>query len=344
MLSYSCQQRLIAWVSKFPSRKTFVGFILTPILLNTMTACSFAQKPDTRDSTERPIRDQQEIPDNEMLSGQLVHQGRMRTYHLYLPKGYNRSQSLPLVMAFHGGYGKGKRFARNTGFNEIADQEGFVVVYPDALNMHWNDGRGTASPDVDDVGFVRTLLERLIRFRNIDPSRIYATGISNGGFFTQRLACEMSDTIAAFATVSATLPEELKSSCQPKKPVSILMINSPQDELVPWEGGETGGLGGRVLSVPNTVEFWRKENAASPVAETQALPVIDPSDSTRVRLSRYSGGRRGSEVLLYTIQGGGHTWPDGNNSHHIINRVGKTSRQLKASQAIWNFLRRHTLS
>lgn len=286
---------------------------------------------------------QQESLDSDMLSGQLLYQGQMRTYHLHLPKDYNRNQSLPLVLAFHGGFGRGDRLARNTSFNELADREGFIVVYPDALDKHWNDGRGTTNPDIDDVGFVKALIERLIRFRNIDSSRIYAMGISNGGFFTQRLACEMSDRIAAFAAVSATLPEQLKSSCQPKNPVSMLMIHSPEDQLVPWNGGETGGRGGRVLSVPDTIAFWRQENDSSPKAETEALPVIDPDDSTRVSMSRYSGGRRGSEVILYTIKGGGHGWPNSKNPQSS-SRDERASRQLKASQIIWNFFQQHSLS
>jgi polyhydroxybutyrate depolymerase len=246
-------------------------------------------------------------------------------------------------MAFHGGYGSGKRIARNTGFNEIADQEGFIVVYPDGINRHWNDGRGTANPEIDDVGFVKVLIERLVKFRNVDPSRIYATGLSNGGQFTQRLACEMSDQIAAFAAVSATFPAALKPNCKPKNPVSILMINSPNDPLVPWEGGEGRGLGGQILSVPETVELWRKHNGCSPVAQTESLPNIAPSDGTRVRVSRYTGNCNRSEVLIYAIEGGGHGWPDGY-ENAPTSMAGKTSRQLKASQAIWNFFKRHSLS
>ncbi|HEY9726873.1 MAG TPA: PHB depolymerase family esterase [Chroococcales cyanobacterium] len=287
---------------------------------------------------------QQEAPTrDDMLSGRLIYQGQARTYHVYLPSNYDRNRSWPLVLAFHGGFGSGKRIARNTGFNEIAEREGFIVVYPDGIDKHWNDGRGTVNTDVDDVGFVRALIDRLVRNRNVDPSRVYATGISNGGQFTQRLACELSDKIAAFAAVASTFPAALRSNCNPKNPVSMLMINSPEDPLVPWQGGEGGGIGGRILSVPETVELWRKHNKCSPVAQTQSLPTIAPNDGTRVRMSRYQGDSPRSEIVLYTIEGGGHTWPDGHDNA-VISRVGKTSRQLKGSQAIWNFFKRHSLS
>lgn len=343
MSLYSCQQRVVAKTRKSPSRTAFIGILLVLLLLNLTTACALAQRRDGSRIRERLLGNtQQEARTNDMLSGKLIYQGRLRTYHLHLPKGYNRNRSTPLVLAFHGGYGSGKGFAKTTGLNNLADREGFVVVYPDGIDRHWNDGRGTANPGINDVGFVRVLIDRLIRFRNIDSSRIYATGISNGGFFTQKLACEMSDKIAAFAPVAAPLPELLKSSCKPSKPISIVMINSPEDRFVPWKGGEVKG-GGQTLSVPQTVERWRQHNASSSVAEAQTLPVINPSDSTRVRFSRYSGGRGDSEVVLYTIEGGGHTWPGGNDplSPRV---VGKTSRQISANEVIWKFFQRHVLS
>jgi polyhydroxybutyrate depolymerase len=348
------QQEHLAKVTKSPLKRSLVVFITILSLLNATTGCSLGQTQEKQTIGERPVESSQREsplespqqkapPSDDMLSGKLVYQGQVRTYHLHLPSGYNRNRSWPLVLAFHGGYGSGKRLARNTGFNALADQEGFIVVYPDGINRHWNDGRGTANPNIDDVGFVRALIDRLVRYRNIDPSRIYATGISNGGQFTQRLACEMSDKIAAFAPVAATFPAAIKSSCKPKNSVAMLMINSPQDPLVPWQGGEGGGLGGKILSVAETVEFWRKHNNCSPVGQTQALQNIAPSDGTQVRVSSYSGGCPRSEVILYTIEGGGHTWPDGR-ENAVISRVGKTSRQLRASQVIWNFFKRHSLS
>ncbi len=360
------QQQSLVKVTKSPLNRVLIGFIVILSLLNATTGCGLSQEWDRRPIGERSIenspwntpidRPQREAPNsndseeeaptrNGMLSGRLIYQGQVRTYNVHLPSGYDRSRSWPLVLAFHGGYGSGKRIARNTGFNEVADREGFIVVYPDGIDRHWNDGRGTVNTDIDDVGFVSDLIDRLVKFRNVDPSRIYATGISNGGQFTQRLACEMSDKIAAFAAVASTFPAALKPNCNPKNPVAMLMINSPEDPLVPWKGGEGRGLGGQILSVPETVEFWRKHNGCSSVAQTQALQRIAPSDGTEVKMSSYSG--RGScsraEVILYTIEGGGHTWPDGR-ENGPASRVGRTSRQLKGSQAIWNFFKRHSLS
>jgi polyhydroxybutyrate depolymerase len=354
MVLHFWQSQNLAKVTISPLQRLLIGFIILVSLVNATTSCALAQIGDRRPLEERPLEEspqklliansQQEAPTrNRMLSGRLIYQGQARIYHLYLPSNYNRTRSWPLVLAFHGGYGSGKRMARNTGFNDLADREGFIVVYPDGVDRHWNDGRGTVNTEIDDVGFVGALIDRLVTNRNVDPSRVYATGISNGGQFTQRLACEMSDKIAAFAAVASTFPAELKSRCNPKSPVSMLMINSPEDPLVPWQGGEGRGLGGRILSVPETVELWRKHNKFSPVAQTQSLPTIAPNDGTRVRMSRYQGDSPRSELVLYTIEGGGHTWPDGRENAGM-SRVGRTSRQLKASQAIWNFFKRHSLS
>lgn len=371
------QQRSILKAHRNNPRMAVLGFFLILSMLNLMSACGMAQVGDKNRDKERVVAQQTpetEPPANEkrrfrarqrlqqnsspeslndqnnfnsdMLSGKIVYQGQMRTYHLHLPQNANRSNSLPLVIALHGSFGSGEKFAKNTNFNALADQEGFAVVYPDAIDTHWNDGRGTVSPNVDDVGFIKALIEQLVRFRNIDKSRIYAAGLSNGGMLTQRLACEMSDQIAAFASVSGSLPKPLESQCKPKNPVSILMINSPNDQLVPWNGGEIRGRGGEVLSIPETVAWWREQNGSTSKPVANSLPVRDYSDSTRVREARYSGGRGGSEVILYTVDGGGHSWPDTNSNEHnpTRERFGKRSRQIDASQVIWTFFQRHTLN
>lgn len=370
----SWQQGSVPKVDKYHPRMAFLGFLVILSLLNLMTACGMAQSRDSSrvkeqlsvqqtpqteplaeakrrprarqrlQSNQEESLNEQDNPASDMLSGKIIYQGQMRTYHLYLPKDYSRRGSLPLVLALHGGFGSGEKFSKNTNMNALAAQEGFAVVYPDAIDNHWNDGRGTVSNEVDDVGFIKALIEQLIKLRNIDKSRIYAVGLSNGGLFTQRLACEMSDKFAAFASVSASLPESLKSNCKPPNPVSMLMINSPDDKFVPWDGGEIRGRGGEVLSVPETIAWWREHSGCSPTPIANSLPVRNYTDSTRVREARYSGGRGGSEVILYTINGGGHSWPDTSERHQNNSRFGKRSQQINANEVIWKFFQRHSLS
>ena len=260
---------------------------------------------------------------------------------------------MPLVLLLHGGGGTGEGMEKLTlgGFNRLADREGFVVVYPDGIEKHWNDGRGLEAyrahrENMDDVGFISTLIDHLIKISKVDPNRIYAAGISNGGQFSQRLACELSDRIAAIGVVAIQLPEHLSTSCSPKRPVSVLMMPGTEDPLVPWEGGEIGFRRGRkfgrVLSVPESMRFWANQNQCplSPLITHE--PDRDPKDDTRVRREGYGPCSRGNEVLLYAIEGGGHTWPGG---HPYLPSwiIGKTSRDIDANEVIWDFFKRHVL-
>ncbi len=345
---YSWQQRFIAMKSKSPLRSVFVGILLLMFLLNLASACGLAQTPERRIPRERPRRgiQQEELSAGDMQES-ITYQGRMRTYILHTPRNYSPSRLMPLVLVFHGGNGKGIGVEKRTRFSDLADREGFFVAYPDGVGGHWNDGRlDSDNPDVDDVGFVRTLIDHLVKTKNIDSSRVYATGISNGGAMTHRLACELSDKIAAFAPVSSSLSVRLASSCKPSRQVSMLMFNSPDDPFLPWEGGEGRGRGGVKLSVPQTLDWWRKQNNCSSQAENKTLPPTTASDGTQVMMSRYSGCRGGSEVILYTIQGGGHSWPgaeDVRNQRRRERVFGRTTRQISATQTIWQFFQRHSL-
>ena len=130
-----------------------------------------------------------------------------RNYLLHVPKSSRAGRRTPLVLVFHGGGGHDWNMPGFTHFDELADEQGFIVAYPDSFNKNWNDTRGL-SP-ADDVGFIRALIDEVSRSHPVDPHRIYATGISNGGFFSNRLACDLADRIAAIASVAATMPESL---------------------------------------------------------------------------------------------------------------------------------------
>lgn len=292
--------------------------------------------------------------DSQDTEGSIMVGGLKRTYLMHIPPDRDQSQPMPLVIALHGGGGSGSGMVETTqgGFNVLANEEGFVVVYPDAVENHWNDGRSKEEVDykahqenIDDVGFISALIDQLIKEENVNPQRVYVTGMSNGAMMTYRIAAELSEKIAAAAPVDGNIPENLAANYTPGKPVSMLVINNTADPLMPWLGGDiTGPFGnkklGKVLSVSESIKLWVEHNQCSIIpAETTKLD-NDPNDGTQVRRITYTGGLEGTEVILYAIEGGGHIWPGG--SSKLRERViGKTSQEINANEVIWNFFKKH---
>ena len=263
--------------------------------------------------------------------------GTIRNYLLHVP-ALLPATPVPLVLVFHGG-GHDWNMPGFTHFDDLADQENFVVAYPDAVNRHWNDSRGLTDASADDVAFTRALIADVSRAHPIDAHRIYATGISNGGFFSNRLACDLSDRIAAIASVAATMPKTLVPDCKPKRPVSVLYMHGTEDPLVPINGGEVGFVHGKKrgesISLADAAKFWRDVDHIPSTAHTKPLP-DHYDDGTHVRLQVWSGGNDDTEVDVYTIEGGGHTWPGG--PQYLPKFiVGKASQNLNATRAIWEF-------
>lgn len=269
--------------------------------------------------------------------------GLERTCSVHVPPSYRKGMAVPLVLVFHGGGGTGEGMEKLTHMDEVADDGGFMVVYPDGVDGNWNDGRPEINPGVDDVGFIRDLLGRLEADYSIDAGRVYATGISNGGFMSYRLAFDMADRFAAIAPVGALLTEQLYAGPPPSSPVSVLLIEGTDDPFVPWSGGEiSAGLRsrGQVVSTDSTIDYWVTAEACSTPPTVTDLPDSDPADGTRVRSESYGGGRDGTAVELLAIEGGGHTWPGG--TQYLPERtIGRTSRDIDASRVIWEFFEAH---
>jgi polyhydroxybutyrate depolymerase len=261
-----------------------------------------------------------------------------RTYLLHIPVSLDRSAPAPVVLVLHGAGGRGAGFARHTGFSELADEQGFIAVYPDGIRRRWNDGR-TSGLSQDDVGFIRSLLDTLGAEFAVDTRRIYATGISNGAMFSYRLACDLPDTFAAIAPVAGALPADLASRCTQAEPVAIAAFQGTADRFVPYLGGAVVQRRGRVLSAEETMAFWARVDGCS-LSPTSALePDRAPDDGTRVRRSDYPGCGKDRELVLYTIEGGGHTWPGGPSVARLV--VGRVSRDIDATPTIWDFFARH---
>lgn len=285
----------------------------------------------------------------------IIHDGLKRKFRVFKPSVVNTSFRMPVVIALHGrgSSSMGMVILTRRGFEKLAEREKFIVVYPDGIGMSWNDGRVDEEAndrafrdEIDDVGFISALIDHMIGKYNADPSRIFVTGISNGAIMAYRLACELSDKITAIAPVDGNIPEMLYPGCSPSCPVSVLAINNVDDPLVPFDGGEIYVRRrkvklGKILSTEKSIEFWVSRNkcVVSPVVTEEEDR--DPRDGTRVIRKYYGNGIGGTDVVLYEIKGGGHTWPGGI-QYKPEAVIGKTSRDIDASEVIWSFFKNHS--
>ena len=266
--------------------------------------------------------------------------GRTRSYLLHVPP--HVTGRVPLVIALHGGGGTAEGQQKLSQLDPIADREGFIVVYPESVTRNWNDGRhgNGAREDVDDVAFVRALIDTLVASYPIDPARVFATGISNGGIMSYRLACELSDKIAAIAPIVGAVSAELAPRCHPARTVSILAMNGTADPVVPWQGGEVHVLRdrGAVLGAEASVAlFAGVAHCGAPLTTWE--PDRDLDDGTRVQHVVYTGCDH-VDVELLNIDGAGHTWPGGK-QYLPVALIGRTSREFSASERLWRFFAEH---
>lgn len=262
--------------------------------------------------------------------------GQVRTATVHAPNPLPDLWKVPLVVAFHGRLGDGDAQQKLSHFNQIADAGGFIAVYPDGYKRSWNDGRKDTPSNRDgvrDVKFVRMLLDQLEKDYPVDTRRVYALGMSNGGFFAQRLGCVMAGRFAAIATVASVLPKTMAKRCKPVRPMPVLMIMGTEDPLVPYKGGGFGEA--MLLSAKATAKLWR-DLAGCGKPTSRRLRDRDPKDHTAVRLLNANKCKRGSAVKLYSVHGGGHTWPGGQ-QYLPEPTIGRTSRDFDASRTIWTF-------
>jgi polyhydroxybutyrate depolymerase len=265
--------------------------------------------------------------------------GLERTYLARVPAKSDAQTALPLVIALHGGNGSGQGVRSLTGFDAVADANGFVVAYPDGYSNSWNDARGAtdaADAGVDDVAFVAALIDDVAARTPIDQRRVYVTGISNGGMMSVRLACQLSERITAAAVVAANVPELQTANCAPVRAVPMMFVHGDQDPVAPRAGGALPfGEGGNVLSTTASVAFWNKRNGCS--ATPTSTTTIDPAvDGTSIATTRYASCAAGAENRFYDVVGGGHTWPGGE-QYLPVSRIGRTSTDMNASQEMWRF-------
>lgn len=271
--------------------------------------------------------------------------GRTRTYRVYVPSSLPVGAPVALLVALHGGTGWGAQFERNSGFDEIAEANGFLVVYPDGVGIGadgtdtrtWNAGvccGPAARTGVDDVGFVRQLIDRLATEFTIDPRRTYAAGHSNGGFLAYRLACELSDRIVAVGLQAGGLTVP---SCTPTRPVSLLHVHGTADTNVPIVGGVGTGL--------SKVDFPPALDSVTTVATADgcaAGPVIttDPSNAD-LTISTWTPCAADAEVRFVAVAGATHAYMGSTRAQGAPADVGVPYAGLDVSLLIWQFLADH---
>ncbi len=269
----------------------------------------------------------------------IPHGGYERTYLLHLPTGYSEADSMPLIIAMHGGFGNAFNLENQSQLSVKADAENFMVVYPEGVEggffniSSWNAGwccGYSSSSNIGDVGFINTLLDTLISKYSIDTNRIYATGMSNGGFMSYRLACELSARIAAIAPVAASMS---MTTCTPVRPVPVIEFHSYLDENVPYLGGIGSGPSDHYNPPQDSVlNVWANLNSCSVINDT----VLDNAQYTFII---WRDCDCNSEIQQYITQDGGHSWPGG-----MQTATGDpVSNYINATDLMWTFFKQYSL-
>jgi polyhydroxybutyrate depolymerase len=271
--------------------------------------------------------------------------GRTRTYLVHVPAKHDPKAPAPVVLVFHGGGSNAEQMVRFCGLNETADKHGFIVVYPNGTGrlekvLTFNGGNCCAfamRQGVDDVAFTGALLDDLATVANVDPKRVYATGMSNGAIMAYRAASELSDRIAAIAPVGGPMGTE---TCSPTRPVSVIHFHGLDDEFAPFAGGKGKGVSGTdFFSVEHCIQAWVKANGCKDEPTVEELP-DKANDGTKVTHKTYGGGKDGAEVVLVAIEGAGHTWPG---REPLLKFLGKSTKNISANEMMWEFFEKHSM-
>lgn len=266
-----------------------------------------------------------------------------RCYYLYAPPDYDPAEPVPVVFSFHGFLSNPTSHALITGWHMLADQEGFLVVYPQGTGFpqRWDAGETWGVSDVDDVQFLIDMIDDLSAIAAVDAARIYVNGFSNGGGMTVHIGCEAAGRVAAIGSVAGAVVS--MDDCNPSRPLPAMAFHGTADPVVPYEGGDLDGWLLRwaagltdaptyFLGAEEWIASWAEGNGCDPTPES-----IPPQGD--VRGIRYTGCEQDASVVLYTIVGGGHSWPGG----MPIPFVGKTTRDIDATEELWTFYQAYSL-
>lgn len=276
--------------------------------------------------------------------GSFMYDGVMRNYLVFLPQGYGGELDFPMVINLHADTRSAQLHLEYTLMNAVADTAGFIVVYPDAYyfnaagqkSFNRDDINATpppTTPDTRDVGFINALIDTLDSHYRIDLDRIYACGWTGGGTMSLKLACQLNNRIAAVASVTGELSIATANGCAANRAMPVIIMHGTADPIVLY-GGKPGWH-----STEQTASHWANlNNCLEP--DTVLLPNSDPNDGCTVEKFTYPDGDYGSQVILYKVIGGGHSWPGA----AFNNGIGNTNRDINAGVEIWNFFKNYRLS
>ncbi len=272
----------------------------------------------------------------DMSTVKLTSSGEERSYLLYVPKSYNSKTPAPLVISLHGYTSKPSDIAYSSRWNDLADEEGLITVYPLGYSSptYWHifeyayGGRNVQT----DVQFISDLIDQLEENYNIDPSRIYVNGISMGGGMSYVLACSLAERIAAVGSVSGAY-NYLLENCTPSKPVPLIAFHGTEDTAVPYDGGVNSAYGITYPAVPEFIQAYAENN--------QCMKINSIPQEGEIRSVKYSHCAQNADVQLYTIIGGGHTWPG--DTPAATPTWGYTTQQIDAARLMWQFFEQHPL-
>jgi polyhydroxybutyrate depolymerase len=331
------------------------------------TAALQAQDAQQQQDPQQPQAQQQPPAQAQDAQEEVEVNDHTRTFVVHLPQGYDSQQHYPLVILLHGLDQDAAEMARLTHFNEFADRDSIIAVYPNALRGRWNLGAGEprpyrrgpyrgpriygpgypppgprpepgerreGAPRSQDIQFLNRMLDKLATHYSVDTRRIYATGLGEGGFMALRMGCSMADRVAAIAVVGAAMPRML--NCVPSRPVPALLMNGTDDPIVPYDGGRYKDGLLHLLSAEDSAKEWARLNHCSAKPSESKLPSLkEGGKDTRVYI--FDDCQENAQVALYSVKGGGHTWPGGE-QYMTEKEVGKTSNALNANETIWSFL------
>jgi polyhydroxybutyrate depolymerase len=265
------------------------------------------------------------------------HSGNWRSYRLYIPASYTPGTAAPFILNMHGLGSNATEQQGYSNFAPIADTAGFLMAYPQGLTAqgltYWNVGI-PLTPNTDDVGFLSALIDTVARRYRIDLHRVYATGMSMGGYMSHYLALRLNNRITAIASVTGTMYSGVYARATPGRPVPMMQIHGTADSTVPYDGNAIG------IPIDTLVRFWVRNNRCSSIPIITNLPNTNPADADASTVAHYlyTSGTNGATCEFYKIEGGGHTWPG---SPYLI---GVTNQDFNASAEIWRFFREYRLN
>jgi len=273
--------------------------------------------------------------------------GSRRSYLVHVPPAYETRAPLPLVVAIHGAFETAKDMEKRSGFSDLADKEGFAVVYPNGFGLfgflqHWNAGHccGKAAADgIDDVGFLVEVIEDVKKRLPIDPKRVYMVGFSNGGMLALRFAAEKTNTLSALATVAATIGSTTVGDAplwrmpDPKAPLPLIFFHGLADEAIPAQGGISPKRGGdqSFFSVDDSTGFWISNNGCDPD------PITEETRNGAVHRQTWQGCDQDANVKLYLLEDLGHVWPGLHDTADLA--PDHPLKNFDAAAIIWDFFK-----